>query len=344
MPDLQPPRPAGPRRFAARVAAYNSPRRLAPAVLYHAAVDTLFDRPLPPLPLPGQRGGPGPADTPTLLGGPGSGPPSPDGGRPTNGAPPDLRSVVWIRWAAVTVVGMAAAVVGLGPLQGRASTLLTQSTVRGGAHILAQSTSAASPTVRLPPTEAPRRPRPTPSGGASARPVPLLPDLPPGLPVGAPVSGPVTSEYGPRVHPVSKGYRVHTGTDFAVPLWTPVRATADGVVSSSSRRGGYGLVVELRHRDPSGLSTSTLYAHLSSSAVPAGARVRRGQVVGWSGGTGPRDGVSTGPHVHYEVRVGSSPVDPSSVYDRVRAWRAEAARRLALARATHLAARPPEIR
>ena len=160
------------------------------------------------------------------------------------------------------------------------------------------------------------------------------PALPPGLPVGAPVAGVISSPFGLRLHPVSGRRRVHRGTDFAVPLRTPVRATADGRVMATGRRSGYGLTVEVEHRDPSGLRTSTLYGHLD--AVPlgiiAGAPVLRGDLVGLSGGVGPGAGVSTGPHVHYEVRSlsGSEPValDPVVLYDRVEAWRGETLRRL----------------
>ena len=153
--------------------------------------------------------------------------------------------------------------------------------------------------------------------------------VPPGLPVGAPVVGVVSSSFGPRRHPVSGKLRGHRGTDFAVPLRTPVRATADGHVLAVGVRSGYGLTVEVGHRDPSGLATSTLYAHLNATAVTPGAPVRRGTVVGLSGGVGFGAGVSTGPHVHYEVRErgGAEAIDTSVLYDRVRAWRAETARR-----------------
>ena len=160
------------------------------------------------------------------------------------------------------------------------------------------------------------------------------PAVPPGLPVGAPVAGEVSSPFGPRRHPVTRRARHHQGTDFAVPLRTPVRATADGRVLSVGRRSGYGLTVELAHRDPSGLETTTLYAHLDAAGVTVGLPVRRGDVVGLSGGVGPAAGLSTGPHVHYEVRGRMSgrassseqAVDPSVLYDRVRSWNAETAR------------------
>lgn len=175
------------------------------------------------------------------------------------------------------------------------------------------------------------------------------PAVPPGLPVGAPVAGPVSSPFGPRPHPVTRRVRNHWGTDFAVPLRTPVRATADGRVLSVGRRPGYGLTVELEHRDPSGLETTTLYAHLDAATVAEGAPVRRGDVVGLSGGVGPGAGLSTGPHVHYEVRErtpgraasSARAVDPAVLYDRVRSWGAETVRqrRALMSTARALAAR-----
>ena len=134
------------------------------------------------------------------------------------------------------------------------------------------------------------------------------------VPLGFPVRGPVSSPFGTRVHPVTGRVRPHQGVDLAVPVGTPVVATARGRVLSVGRRGGYGLAVEVGHRSSGSLSTSTLYAHLGS--LPAGLRaglgVRRGAVIGFSGGVGAGAGVSTGPHVHYEVRRGGVAVDPRS--------------------------------
>ncbi|WP_425442714.1 M23 family metallopeptidase [Rubricoccus marinus] len=131
-------------------------------------------------------------------------------------------------------------------------------------------------------------------------------------PVGLPVRGPVSSPFGPRVHPVSGRWSVHRGVDLAVPVGTPVHATGAGRVAAAGVRSGYGLTVEVAH---AGATLSTLYAHLDAvpAGVEVGAVVRRGTVVGWSGGVGPRAGVSTGPHVHYEVRVGGVAVDVLSV-------------------------------
>lgn len=154
------------------------------------------------------------------------------------------------------------------------------------------------------------------------------PVLPSGLPVGFPVRGSVSSPFGARVHPVTRRVWLHRGIDLAVPLGTPVVATASGRVLSVGSRGGYGLAVEVGHSGPGGLVTSTLYAHLS--AVPVGlrvgGRVRRHSVVGYSGGVGPRAGISTGPHVHYEVRLRGTAVDPVSVAEGVRVWRSVPAR------------------
>ena len=127
-------------------------------------------------------------------------------------------------------------------------------------------------------------------------------------PVGLPVRGPISSPFGPRVHPVSGRRSVHRGVDLAVPVGTPVHATGAGRVVAAGVRSGYGLAVEVGH---AGAAVSTLYAHLDAvpAGVEVGSAVGRGTVVGWSGGVGPRAGTSTGPHVHYEVRVRGVAVD-----------------------------------
>lgn len=95
---------------------------------------------------------------------------------------------------------------------------------------------------------------------------------------------------------------MHNGVDFAAGTGTPVRAAADGTVVAAGARGGYGNVVVVDHDN----SLATLSAHLSSLAVADGARVARGQVIGYAGATG----LATGPHLHFEVRVAGNPVDP----------------------------------
>ena len=117
-----------------------------------------------------------------------------------------------------------------------------------------------------------------------------------------PVNGPVTSPFGWRMHPILHYRKFHTGVDFGVGYGTPIRAADSGTVIYATWMGGYGNVIIVDH----GRGISTLYAHQSSLAVGNGARVSRGQTVGYVGSTG----FSTGPHLHFEVRVNGNPVDP----------------------------------
>ncbi|HEV8354389.1 MAG TPA: peptidoglycan DD-metalloendopeptidase family protein [bacterium] len=117
-----------------------------------------------------------------------------------------------------------------------------------------------------------------------------------------PARGVLTSGFGYRRHPIFRIRRMHTGIDIAAPRGTPVMAAADGAVLYTGWFGGYGKIVVLDH----GGGVSTLYGHLSAILVPTGVRVRRGQVIGRVGSTG----YSTGPHVHFEVRINGRPVDP----------------------------------
>lgn len=123
-----------------------------------------------------------------------------------------------------------------------------------------------------------------------------------------PVAGArISSPYGMRIHPVLGGWRMHTGIDYAAPTGTPVAAPADGVVEYRGYRGGYGNTVVLRHND----YMETLYAHLSgfSPLAELGTAVRAGEVIGYVGSTGR----STGPHLHYEVRLGGQHVNPALI-------------------------------
>ncbi|SFJ95019.1 Murein DD-endopeptidase MepM and murein hydrolase activator NlpD, contain LysM domain [Caulobacter sp. UNC279MFTsu5.1] len=114
----------------------------------------------------------------------------------------------------------------------------------------------------------------------------------------------ITSSFGPRLHPVLGYTRVHKGTDFAVPVGTTVYASGDGVVDFVGPHGGHGNFVRIRHSP----ELQTAYAHLSGYApgVVVGAAVRQGQAIGLSGNTG----LSSGPHLHYEVIVRDAQVDP----------------------------------
>ena len=117
----------------------------------------------------------------------------------------------------------------------------------------------------------------------------------------------VSSGFGGRMHPVFRNWRQHTGVDFAAPRGTPAWATADGIVEFAGVKGGYGNVVEVRHSG----SVSTLYAHLSGFApgVRKGVRVTQGQTIGFVGSTG----FATGPHLHYEFKIGGQHQDPMRV-------------------------------
>jgi murein DD-endopeptidase MepM/ murein hydrolase activator NlpD len=112
----------------------------------------------------------------------------------------------------------------------------------------------------------------------------------------------LTSGFGMRVHPVLGGRRQHTGIDLAAPTGTPVYATADGVVSRADWYSSYGLYISIEH----GASMQTRYGHLSRLAVAAGDSVKKGDLIGYVGSTGR----STGPHLHYEVRIDGLAVNP----------------------------------
>ena len=126
--------------------------------------------------------------------------------------------------------------------------------------------------------------------------------------VKTPVSGArMTSGFGMRRHPLLGYSKMHTGIDFGVPYGTPIRAAASGTIEIAGRHGAYGNTVKIGHNG----KFETLYAHMSRIAkgVRSGARVNQGQVIGYVGSTGR----STGPHLHYEVRVNDRPVNPNRI-------------------------------
>lgn len=126
-----------------------------------------------------------------------------------------------------------------------------------------------------------------------------------------PVDGRVTSNYGRRRHPILGYTRMHAGIDFAARHGTPIYAVSDGTVQYAGRHGGHGNYVRLSH----GGGLATGYAHMSRIAVARGGHVRRGQVIGYVGSTG----LSTGPHLHYEMYRNGRTVNPSSVSFTMRA-------------------------
>jgi murein DD-endopeptidase MepM/ murein hydrolase activator NlpD len=118
-----------------------------------------------------------------------------------------------------------------------------------------------------------------------------------------PVQGIVTSSFGARMDPFNGEGAFHTGIDIATSQGDAVRAPADGTVIKAGMGTGYGREVVVDH----GHGMQTLYAHLSGFAVIAGQDVRRGDILGYVGSSGH----STGPHLHYEVRIHDTPVNPS---------------------------------
>jgi murein DD-endopeptidase MepM/ murein hydrolase activator NlpD len=117
-----------------------------------------------------------------------------------------------------------------------------------------------------------------------------------------PLNGVLRSSFGQRTDPLSGEGSFHTGIDLAAAIGTPVHVTADGVVESAGWSGRYGKLVAVDH----GNGLVTYYAHLSQFLVVPGQEVHGGQVIALSGGTGR----VTGPHMHYEVRLGGTPVNP----------------------------------
>jgi septal ring factor EnvC (AmiA/AmiB activator) len=117
-----------------------------------------------------------------------------------------------------------------------------------------------------------------------------------------PVLGHITDSFGERLDPFSGEGAFHTGVDVASDYGAPVHSTADGIVTIAENHAGYGRLVVIDH----GFGITTWYAHLSSFSAVPGARVKRGEVVGYTGISGR----STGPHVHYEVRMNNAPINP----------------------------------
>jgi murein DD-endopeptidase MepM/ murein hydrolase activator NlpD len=117
-----------------------------------------------------------------------------------------------------------------------------------------------------------------------------------------PVLGRVASSFGERQDPINGEGAFHSGLDIDAPIGTPVRATADGDVTTAAMEGGYGREIVIDH----GHDIMTVYGHLSAIGVFPGQHVARGQVIGYVG----QSGRATGPHLHYEVRVHNVPVNP----------------------------------
>ena len=118
----------------------------------------------------------------------------------------------------------------------------------------------------------------------------------------------ISSHYNlKRKHPVLNKIRAHTGVDYAAPTGTPVRSTSSGTVSFIGNKGGYGKLIEIKHSE----DYSTRYAHLSkfNPRLSNGSKVEQGETIGYVGQTG----LATGPHLHYEFRVGGNHTNPLTV-------------------------------
>jgi murein DD-endopeptidase MepM/ murein hydrolase activator NlpD len=120
-----------------------------------------------------------------------------------------------------------------------------------------------------------------------------------------PVSGRVSSGFGERFHPILGYKRFHAGLDLAAPMGSPIVAAADGRVVSAGWHGGYGRLVAIAHVG----GIETMYGHMSRIVAAPGSLVRQGQLIGYVGSSG----LSTGPHLHYEVLKNGRPVNPASV-------------------------------
>lgn len=116
----------------------------------------------------------------------------------------------------------------------------------------------------------------------------------------------VSAGFGMRMHPILKIMRMHSGMDFAASSGSDVYATGDGVVKKASRGHGYGNMIKIDH----GFGYETYYGHLSGFKVKRGDHVKRGQIIGYIGNTG----LSTGSHLHYEVRKNGKPVNPINYF------------------------------
>ncbi|MBW4330649.1 M23 family metallopeptidase [Stakelama sp. CBK3Z-3] len=162
-----------------------------------------------------------------------------------------------------------------------------------------------------------------------------------------PVNGRITSTFGMRMHPLLHYKRMHKGLDIAAPYGTPLHAAAAGTVIFAGRAGGYGNMIKIRHSG----GYVTLYGHMSKFAVRAGQHVDRGQRIGNIGSTG----ISTGPHVHYEVQKDGRAVNPRGVSyasterlggSELRQFKAKLSRLLSLPSASQVeqaAAKPQQI-
>ena len=128
-----------------------------------------------------------------------------------------------------------------------------------------------------------------------------------GIPFGLPANGYLSSGWGMRHSPFSGRLKMHQGLDFSVGAGDYVRGAADGIVKSVKRTSTYGLVIDVKHGKG---NVVTRYAHLSKALVKEGEKVCRGEAIALIGSTGR----STGPHLHFEVRINNKPHNPMKFF------------------------------
>ena len=127
------------------------------------------------------------------------------------------------------------------------------------------------------------------------------------LPAIKPVVSPIGDRFGVRFHPILKRRRMHHGLDFLCNTGEEVVAPGEGVITYVGRRGGYGKVIRINH----GFGYETIYGHLSKYKVKKGQKVKRGDIIALSGNSGS---LSTGPHLHYEVRHNGATLNPKNFF------------------------------
>ena len=142
--------------------------------------------------------------------------------------------------------------------------------------------------------------------------LPLQPRSTVGAPSIYPAFGNISDGYGMRIDPFSSELAFHWGIDISNEAGTPIYATADGVIVSTKYEPGYGKFIVIDHQN----GYETLYGHMSAFKVRAGDTVHKGQIIGMMGSTGE----STGPHVHYEVRIGGAKVNPAGYLNRIETY------------------------
>lgn len=126
------------------------------------------------------------------------------------------------------------------------------------------------------------------------------------IPAIRPCTGIISDGFGMRMHPILHIRRMHDGVDFVTDVGTPVHATGNGVIAFTGRKNGYGLEVEIDH----GFGYRTIYAHLSKIIGKKGEKVKRGEIIAKTGDSG----LSTGPHLHYEVEHDGVKVNPADYF------------------------------